>query len=84
MDVIVQVLKCLKQDLRKPHVQFYSFEFQVYFMLLHCKVVEDVFLSSGGVQALLPYLHPSPKYSALCSCSLDIFILISSDSGYLS
>ena len=43
--------------------------------------VQRDFIGFGGVQALLSFAGPSAKLRVLCGAALDIFVLLSSESG---
>lgn len=43
--------------------------------------VQAEFVLFGGIPALLPYLSSASKLQVQCEAALDIFVLLSSDSG---
>ena len=42
---------------------------------------QSLFLSLGGVKILLPYFQANSKFQVMSLAVVDIFVLVSSDSG---
>lgn len=81
LDIRVRLLSCLVILQTLTQVDAVNLAMQALKCDLRQTNVQGEFISFGGVQALFMFLTPAPKLYVLCGGALDIFILLSSDSG---